>query len=126
IASAIHAKKPDTRVYAVEPETAAPLAASLREGRAMDVNRVPSFVDGIGGKSVLPEIFKIVRPLVNGSITSSLGEIADAVRLLVERNRVVAEGAGAGSGAAGLSGKAGAGKGRCVVPGGRHEHGTVA
>jgi len=118
IASAIRARKPDTRVYAVEPETAAPLAASLREGRAMDVNRVPSFVDGIGGKSVLPEIFKIVRPLVDGSITSSLREIADAVRLLVERNRVVAEGAGAASVAAALSGKAGVGKIVCVVSGG--------
>ncbi len=118
IASAIRARKPDTRVYAVEPETAAPLAASLREGRAMDVNRVPSFVDGIGGKSVLPEIFKIVRPLVDGSITSSLREIADAVRLLFERNRVVAEGAGAASVAAALSGKAGAGKIVCVVSGG--------
>src|SRR6266699_1005099 len=118
IASAIRARKPDTRVYAVEPETAAPLAASLREGRAMDVNRVPSFVDGIGGKSVLPEIFKIVRPLVDGSITSSLREIADAVRLLVERNRVVAEGAGAASVAAALSGKAGLGKVVCVVSGG--------
>ena len=118
IASAIHAKKPDTRIYAVEPETAAPLAASLREGRAMDVNRVPSFVDGIGGKSVLPEIFKIVRPLIDGSITSSLREIADAVRLLVERNRVVAEGAGAASVAAALSGTAGTGKIVCVVSGG--------
>src|SRR6266581_559965 len=118
IASAIRAKKPDTRVYAVEPDTVFSFAASLREGRAMDVNRVPSFVDGIGGKSVLPEIFKIVRPLVDGSITSSLREIADAVRLLFERNRVVAEGAGAASVAAALSGKAGAGKIVCVVSGG--------
>src|SRR5437667_12158828 len=69
IASAIHAKKPDTRVYAVEPETAAPLAASLREGREMDVNRVPSFVDGIRGKRVLPDISTIARPIVNGSNT---------------------------------------------------------
>src|SRR5438046_733037 len=81
IASAIHAKKPDTRIYAVEPETAAPLAASLREGRARDVNRAPSFVDGIGGKSELPEIFKILRHLVDASITSSLGETPNALRL---------------------------------------------
>jgi threonine dehydratase len=118
IAGAIRWKKPDTRVYAVEPETAAPLASSLREGKAMEVNRVPSFVDGIGGKSVLPEMFKIVRPLIYAGITCSLKEIADAVRLLVERNRIVAEGAGAASVAAALSGKAGSGKIVCVVSGG--------
>src|SRR5438046_9888286 len=82
IASAIHAKKPDTRIYAVEPETAAPLAASLREGRAMDVNRVPSFVDGIGGKTVLSEIFKILTPMIGGTIASSLSASDNGLRLL--------------------------------------------
>ena len=118
IASAIHAKKPDTKVYAVEPETASPLATSLHAGKPMDVDRIPSFVDGIGGKSVLPEMFRLVRPLIHGSIVSSLKEIADAVRLLVERNRVVAEGAGAASVAAAVSGKVGSGKIVCVVSGG--------
>ena len=118
IATAIHERKPTTRVYAVEPETAAPLAASFSSGRAMEVNRIPSFVDGIGGKSVLPEMWEMVRPLIQGSIVCSLSEIASAVRLLVERNRVVAEGAGAASVAAALTGKAGKGKIVCVVSGG--------
>ena len=118
IATAIHERKTTTRVYAVEPETAAPLAASFSSGRAMEVNRIPSFVDGIGGKSVLPEMWEMVRPLIQGSIVCSLSEIASAVRLLVERNRVVAEGAGAASVAAALTGKAGKGKIVCVVSGG--------
>ncbi len=118
IATAIHERKPGTRVYAVEPETAAPLAASLSSGSAMEVNRVPSFVDGIGGKSVLPEMWDIVRPLIQGSIVCPLKEIASAIRLLVERNRIVAEGGGAASVAAALTGKAGKGKIVCVVSGG--------
>src|SRR6266436_3872550 len=118
IATAIHERKPTTKVYAVEPETAAPLAASFSSGRAMEVNRIPSFVDGIGGKSVLPEMWEMVRPLIQGSIVCSLSEIASAVRLLVERNRVVAEGAGAASVAAALTGKAGKRKVVCVVSGG--------
>src|SRR5439155_1559783 len=111
-------RKPTTRVYAVEPETAAPLAASFSSGRAMEVNRVPSFVDGIGGKSVLPEMWDMVRPLIQGSIVCPLKEIASAIRLLVERNRIVAEGGGAASVAAALTGKAGKGKIVCVVSGG--------
>jgi len=118
IATGIHERKPTTRVYAVEPETAAPLAASFSSGRAMEVNRVPSFVDGIGGKSVLPEMWDMVRPLIQGSIVCPLKEIASAIRLLVERNRIVAEGGGAASVAAALTGKAGKGKIVCVVSGG--------
>jgi len=84
----------------------------------MEVNRVSSFVDGIGGKSVLPEMWDMVRPLIQGSIVCPLKEIASAIRLLVERNRIVAEGGGAASVAAALTGKAGKGKIVCVVSGG--------
>jgi threonine dehydratase len=118
IATVIHGRKLGTRVYAVEPETAAPLAASFSSGRAMEVDRVPSFVDGIGGKSVLPEMWDMVRPLIQGSIVCPLKEIASAIRLLVERNRIVAEGGGAASVAAALTGRAGKGKIVCVVSGG--------
>src|SRR3989441_3408692 len=72
IVTAIHERKPTTRVYAVEPETAAPLAASFISGRAMEVKRIPSFVDGIGGKRVLPEMWEMVRPMIQGSIVLSL------------------------------------------------------
>ena len=118
IATAIRARKPEARLYACEPETAAPLAASIAAGSAQQVERKPSFVDGIGASSVLPEMWRLVKDLVDGCIVVSLAEIAAAVRLLVERARIVAEGAGAASVAAALSGKAGGGRVVCVVSGG--------
>jgi len=118
IATAIKAKRPGTRIYACEPETAAPLAASFAKAAPSEVHRTPSFVDGIGASSVLPEMWNLVRPLLEGSLTVSLKETASAIRLLVERNRVVAEGAGGSSVAAALAGKAGKGHIVCVVSGG--------
>jgi len=118
IATIIKERKQGARVYACEVETAAPLAASFVAGSAQAVKRIPSFVDGIGAESVLPEMWELVQPLLEGSIVVSLREIASAIGLLFERNRVVAEGAGAASVAAALTGKAGAGRVVCVVSGG--------
>lgn len=118
IASAIKAKKPRTRIFACEPETAAPLAASYAANSAQKTLRISSFVDGIGASSVLPVMWELVRPLLNGSLVVSLREIAAAIKLLLERNRVVAEGAGGSSVAAARSGKAGKGRIVCVVSGG--------
>src|SRR5712692_3691988 len=117
IASAIHAKRPQTRGYAVEPETAAPLSASFAAGSAQEIERVPSFVDGIGGKSVLPEMWERARNLLLPLVVS-LPEIAAAIKLLIERNRIVAEGAGAAGVAAAVTGKVGSGKIVCIVSGG--------
>jgi threonine dehydratase len=117
IASAIRAIRPQTRVYAVEPETAAPLSASFAAGSAQEIKRIPSFVDGIGGKSVLPEMWERARTLVCPLVVS-LAEIASAIKLLMERNRVIAEGAGAAGVAAAMTGKAGTGKIACIVSGG--------
>ena len=117
IASAIRAKRPQTRIYAVEPETAAPLSASFAAGSAREIDRTPSFVDGIGGKSILPEMWERARTLLLPLVVS-LAEVAAAVKLLIERNRVVAEGAGAASVAAATTGKAGTGKIVCIVSGG--------
>ncbi len=118
IAAAIRALKPDTKVVACEVETAAPLAASLAAGEPTEVSYTPSFVDGIGSKSVLVEMWPLVSRLLDGSVVMSLAEVAAALKLLVERNRVIAEGAGATPVAAALSGKAGSGKIVCVVSGG--------
>ena len=126
IASAVRALKPATRIYAAEVETAAPLAASLRAGRPVEVDYKPSFVDGIGGKSVLPEIWERVSALLDGSLVVSLEEIRAAIRLLAERQRVIAEGAGAASVAAALAGLAGAGKVVCVVSGGNIQFDVLA
>lgn len=118
IASAIRAIKADTKLYAAEVETAAPLAASFKAGVPQEVTYTPSFVDGIGGKSVLPDMWSLARALLDDSLVSPLNEVAQAIRLLLERNRVLAEGAGAASVAAALAGKAGAGNVVCVVSGG--------
>ncbi|MFQ5495119.1 MAG: threonine/serine dehydratase, partial [Phycisphaerae bacterium] len=104
IASAIKALKPDTMVYAAEVDTAAPLAPSLAAGSPQTVSYTPSFVDGIGGRSLMLEMWNLATALLDGALVVSLSQIADAIRLLVERNRVGAEGAGAASVAAALSG----------------------
>jgi threonine dehydratase len=126
IASALRALHPATRIYCAEPETAAPLAASLAAGAPQDVAYTPSFVDGIGSKSLLAEMWPIVRGLVDGSFAMPLGAIADAIRILVERNRVVAEGAGATPVAAALAGRAGTGKIVCIVSGGNIDRAKLA
>ncbi len=118
IAAAVRALKPATTVFAAEVETAAPLAASLEAGEPREIKYVKSFVDGIGGKTVLAEMWPLARELIDASLVVGLAEIADAIRLLAARNRVIAEGAGAAPVAAALAGKAGAGKVVCVVSGG--------
>ena len=118
IAAAVRALKPSIHVLAVEVEGAAPLDASLRAGRVQTIDYRPSFVDGIGSKTVMPDMLEQARGLLAGSLTVSVEEVASAVRLLAERNRVVAEGAGAAPVAAAVSGRAGAGPVACVVSGG--------
>jgi len=118
IASALRALRPKTKVYAAEAATAAPLVASLAKGEATEIAHTRTFVDGIGGPRVFPEMFALAKELLDGSLVSTLEEIAAAIRLLVERNHVVAEGAGAAGVAAALAGKAGKGKVVCIVSGG--------
>jgi threonine dehydratase len=126
IAAALRALEPRARVVACEVETAAPFAASLAAGAASTIDHRPSFVDGIGGKSVLEEMWPLVSVLLAGSIVVSLEEVAAAIRLLVERARLVAEGAGASSVAAALSGRAGDGVIVCVVSGGNLDAAKLA
>ncbi len=125
VAAALRHFKADARVYAAEVESAAPLAASLKAGGPVEVDYAPSFVDGIGAPFVFEEMWDFARTLVDGSIVSTLEETASAVRLLAERNRVVAEGAGAAPVAAALSGQAGSGKVVCVVSGGNIDAGKL-
>jgi threonine dehydratase len=118
IASAIRAKKPTCKLYAAEVATAAPLAASLSAGTVQVVDYQPSFVDGIGSKTVFPQMLDRARRLIDGALVTSREEVAAAVRLLAERSRVIAEGAGACPVACALSGQAGTGKIACIVSGG--------
>lgn len=118
IATAIKSIKPDTKIFASEVETAAPLAPSLAAGEPVKVDYKASFVDGMGSGGLLAEMWPLVSKLVDGSIVLSLKQIADAIKLLMERSRVIAEGAGGSSFAAALTGKAGGGKIVCVISGG--------
>ena len=126
IASAIRGLRPQCRVIACEVETAAPLAASLAAHAPRTIEYTPSFVDGIGGRSVLEEMWPLVSRLLAGSIVVSLEQVAQAIRLLAERQHVIAEGAGAASVAAALTGRGGSGKIACVVSGGNIDSGKLA
>src|SRR5262249_35314956 len=102
IALALRAAGARAAVFACEVETAAPLAASFRAGAAGAIEYRPSFVDGIGGRTVLPEMWPLVRRLLAGSRVSTLDANGAAVRALIVRAHVVAEGAGGASVAAAL------------------------
>jgi threonine dehydratase len=118
IASALAAVSPATRVVACEPATGAPPTASLAAGEATQVEYTPSFVDGAGSKALLPAMWERARTLVDDAVALPLADVAEAVRILVTRGHVVAEGAGALSLAAALAGHAGEGRVVCVVSGG--------
>lgn len=125
IAVAMRTLSPKCKVYAAEVATAAPLAASLAVGSPQTVNYQPSFVDGIGAKSVFPQMLERAQGLIDGSLVAKVEEVAAALRLLAERNRIIAEGAGACPVACALAGKAGKGKVVCIVSGGNIDFGKL-
>jgi threonine dehydratase len=126
IASAVRALRPATKIITAEPEGGAALAAALAAGHPADVDYQPSFVDGSGSRRVLDSMWPLVSQLVDQALSVPVAEVAAAVRLLAERVRVIAEGAGALAPAAALSGRAGSGKVVCVVSGGNINLSTVA
>jgi threonine dehydratase len=119
VGSAVKAVLPDVRVLGAEPETASPYAYSLEHGGP---SKFPdwqaSFVDGAGGKSVTERMWQRLQPIVDGTITVTLDQTSEAMRLIAEKTRTIAEGAGALSLAAALTGQAGDGPIVCVVSGG--------
>lgn len=125
IAVAMKSRSPEVRIFGCEPDTACALAASLAAGYPRHVPRTPSFLEGTGESDVLPEMWDLVKSLAAGSLVVSLEEVASAVQVLFERHRVVAEGSGASSLAAALSGKAGKGPVVCVISGGNIDPSTL-
>jgi threonine dehydratase len=119
VGSAIKARRPEARVLGAEPETAAPYALSLREGGPRKFpDWQASFVDGAGGKSVTERMWARMRPVTDGAITVTLAQTSDAMRLIAEKSRTIAEGAGALSLAAALCDPSLEGPIVCVVSGG--------
>ena len=119
VATAVRALRPGVRVYAAEPETAAPLARSFERGAASVFEEWrASFVDGCGGRSVLPTMWALLHDVVDESIVVSLDDIARAMRLIATQTHVIAEGAGACAVAAALSGRVDGGRIVAIVSGG--------
>ena len=119
VASAVKALKPEIKVWSAEPETAAPFARSLAAGSPQDFPEwQASFVDGAGGQSVFPRMWERMKPLVDGAIVVTLEQTKRAMRLMAEKTRVIAEGAGALPLAAALTGEAGQGPIVAIVSGG--------
>jgi len=102
IASAVRGQGSDATVFASEVDTAAPLVASLAAGDAVSVERIPTFVDGIGGSSVLADMWPMARDVLAGSLVTTIEGICEAIRTLAFQGHVIVEGAGASSVAAAL------------------------
>jgi threonine dehydratase len=119
VASAIKALKPEIKVFGVEPETAAPAALSFtKNSPQVFPNWRASFVDGAGGQSMFPRMWQRMKPVVDDYLVVTLEETKNAMRLLAEKARVIAEGAGALPVAAAMSGKAGKGPIVAIISGG--------
>jgi threonine dehydratase len=126
IASAVRARRPQARIYTVEPETGAALAAAHRAGKPVEIDYRASFVDGSGSRRVLDDMWPRVEAVIDDALTATLSETADAVRMLARRLRVIAEGAGALATAGALAGRAGDGSIAVIVSGGNIDFATLA
>jgi threonine dehydratase len=126
IASAVKAKAKHVKVFACEPETAAPLNHSLRAGQPVTPPFERTFIDGAGGPRVYPEMFDLAQKVLDGAHAVSVYAVKRAIALLMERNHVVVEGAGALGVAAAVTGMAGTGKVCCVVSGGNIDQAVLA
>ncbi|HKS06930.1 MAG TPA: pyridoxal-phosphate dependent enzyme [Gemmatimonadaceae bacterium] len=126
IASAVRALSPATRVYPIEVDTAAPLTASYAANAPATITPTPSFVDGMGGKSVFPSMWPLAQELLQRPLVVSVAQISDAVRMVVQRARIVAEGAGAAPLAAALAHVPDARRIVCMVSGGNLDPATLA
>ncbi len=126
IASAVKASRPEVKFYSAEPETAAAVAASIAAGRPTEVEYVPSFVDGAGSRALIPKVWEHAAGLIDDGFVIPLVDVEEAVRMLASRTRVIAEGAGALSVAAALTGRVpDARKVVCIVSGGNIDFGVL-
>jgi threonine dehydratase len=119
VGSALKARNPGIKVWGAEPDTAAPAALSFAMGSAQVFKDwQPSFVDGAGGQSLFPRMWQRMQPVVDAIVVVSLDETRRAMRSMAESMRIIAEGAGALSVAAAMTGKVGQGPIVAIVSGG--------
>jgi threonine dehydratase len=104
IALAIREQRPEVRVYGVEAAAAASALASRRAGRVVTAESTETIADGIAVKRVGDRTFPLIERYVDDIVAVDERQIADAVHLLLERQKVLAEGAAAAPLAALLAG----------------------
>ncbi|MCI5112288.1 MAG: pyridoxal-phosphate dependent enzyme [Marivita sp.] len=118
VASAAKSLRPETRVFAVEDTSAAPVGAALAAGAVVQVETRPSFIKSIGGPSVVPQLWPVASGLIEGAIAVPPEQVCEAMRLLFSKAKVVAEGAGAAALAAAFDRQDLSGDIVCLVSGG--------
>jgi threonine dehydratase len=126
IAAGMRAQASRCRMFTAEVETGAPFAASYAAGAPQRIDYRASWVDGIASRNVFPAMFERARGVIDGALVASLSAVAAALRLMAERNRIIAEGAGACPVACALAGGAGSGAIVCIVSGGNIDFGKLA
>jgi threonine dehydratase len=126
IGAGVRALKSAARMYTAEVETGAPFAAAYAHGAPTPIDYRASWVDGIASRNVFPSMYERARQVIDGALVASLAAVAAALKLMAERNRIIAEGAGACPVACALAGGAGAGSVVCIVSGGNIDFGKLA
>jgi len=105
VAYAIKQLRPDVKVYGVQAENAAGMLKSHLEGKPITLDRVATFADGIAVRHPGDLTFSLIEQYVDEIVTVTEDEIATAILALIEKQKLIAEGAGAVSVAAAMFGK---------------------
>jgi threonine dehydratase len=126
VACAVRALRPDVKIIACELASAHPLQAAFEAGAPTPTAHDPGFVSGVGYGTVLPEMWPLLRTMIDEVVTVSLAQVAQTIKLLAENNRIVAEGAGAISVAAALAAQYSHSKVCAVISGGNIDSGVFA
>lgn len=95
IATAIREQRPEVRIYGVEASAAASALASRKAGETVRIETTETIADGIAVKRVGDRTFPIIERYVEDIVSVDEGRIADAVHLLLEQEKTLAEGAAA-------------------------------
>jgi threonine dehydratase len=126
IANALRAAGSAVKVVICELDSAHPFLSARKAGGPVDSPCDPGFVTGVGFGAVLPEMWPLANRLIHDTLTVSLSEVVDAIRLLATSNHVVAEGAGAIPVAAALANRHGFRNVCAVVSGGNLDAALLA
>ncbi|HTC39816.1 MAG TPA: pyridoxal-phosphate dependent enzyme [Steroidobacteraceae bacterium] len=126
IACAVRALRPDVKVIACELSSAQPLRAAFDAGVPTPTAHDAGFVSGVGYGAVLPEMWPLLRAMIDEVLSVPLAQVAQTIKLLAENNRIVAEGAGALSVAAALASRYSQSNVCAVISGGNIDGNVLA